>query len=246
MENFSKYFDEFVKSKKITEDLYYSESKEHRANVNKVIKLMSNAPEGIVLDAGCGVGNFVIPLSKRCKFVYGTDISKESLKICQQRMENDNIQNVSLQLSSVKEITLENICLDRILCFSVFQYLNYTEIKITIKEFKRILKHDGILILGFLNAGSPYGFSTKILRFLRRLLKGRKNYSSTNISYYKLKRIIEEEHGSIEIQHSAHFYPVLFPKRLINWISKKFYYEKYFPGFLKKYGFSILLKVRFY
>lgn len=102
-----------------------------------------------------------------------------------------------------------------------------------------------MLVIGFLNGGSPYGISTSIFRFLRQILKGGKKYLSTNIPYQKLKKMIENEKGSIQILHSAYFYPILFPSCIIRFISTRFYYEFFFSKFLRKYGLSLLISVHF-
>ncbi|HEY3249791.1 MAG TPA: class I SAM-dependent methyltransferase [Ignavibacteria bacterium] len=244
--DWSEYYDKFVKKNKgDLNDLYYTSSIEHNENINKIFKILSDDPDAIILDAGCGVGNFIIPLSYKCKFVYGIDISKESIKLCNERIMEKKIKNVVLKVSSVLKIPLESHCIDKILCLSVFHYLDYHQIELVIKEFKRILKKDGILIVNFLNGGSPHGLSTKFLRFIRQIIKGKKNYPSTNIPLKKLTEIIEKENGTTEIIHSAYFYPILFPDTIIRLINNRFYYERFLPEFLKRYGLSITLNVRF-
>jgi ubiquinone/menaquinone biosynthesis C-methylase UbiE len=244
--DWSEYYDEFVKKNQVDSDnLYYAKSIEHNENINKIFKILIDDPDAVVLDAGCGVGKFIIPLSYKCKFVYGVDISKESIKLCNESIMEKGINNVLLKISSVLNIPLDSNSIDKILCISVFQYLDDHQIELAIKEFKRLLKKDGILIVNFLNGGSPHGISTKFLRFIRQIIKGKKNYPSTNIPFKKLMEIIEKENATTEIIHSGDFYPRLFPGIIIRFINNRFYYERFFPEFLKKYGLSITLKVHF-
>jgi len=246
MEDFSNYYDNYVKTNtRPLEKIYYADSIEHNANVLKVEKLMTSDPEAIILDAGCGIGNFVIPFAKKCKFVYGVDTSPLSIEICKERLKNENIKNFHVEVGHITSLPLPDKSVDKISCFSVLQYLDVEETKVLIKEFKRVLKSNGIIVLGFLNGDSPHGKTTKILRFFRQLIKGKKKYPSTNISFKLLKKIISGDAGTIELHHSAYFYPVLFPKRIIGWISKRFYFEKYLPKPLLNYGKSLLITIKF-
>jgi ubiquinone/menaquinone biosynthesis C-methylase UbiE len=244
--DWSEYFDKIViKNQGDLNDIYYENSIEHNENIKKIFRILSDDPYAVILDAGCGVGNFVIPLSYICKFVHGIDISKESINLCNKKIKEKKIANVSFKVSSVTEIPLDTNSVDKILCLSVLHYLDISQTEIAVKEFKRILKKDGILIVNFLNGDSPHGYSTKFLRFFRQILKGKKNYPSTNIPFKKLNEIIEKENGTAEIIHSAYFYPRLFPDIIIRFINNRFYHERFLPGFLKKYGLSITLKVHF-
>lgn len=242
----SEFFDDYVKKHKGTTDsLYYIESIEHKENINKIFRVLCDNPDSVILDAGCGVGEFLIPLSYKCRFVYGIDISNESIKQCNEKLKEKKIENSSLKVSSLTKIPLSNTSIDKILCVSVLQYLETPEIETAIQEFKRVLRKDGVIIINFSNGGSPYGFSTTLLRFIRKMIKGGKKYPSTNIPFKKLKKIIENQKGKLEILHSAYFYPILFPNSIIRFIGSRFYFERFLPKFLLKYGFSISLIVRF-
>jgi len=239
-------FDKIVKNKGVSENIYYADTKEHREGIKKILsKLTDDNPQNIILDAGCGICNFIIPLSANSKFIYGIDTSAESIKICKRRLKENNISNVDLEISSIIDLKFENNTMDKILCYSVFQYLNYDETIQTIKEFKRVLKNDGLLILGFLNGSSPYIVSARILMFIKKLIIGGRDKRPNNLKFKELKKIINAENGNIEIIHSSYFYPDIFPNKIANWIGKRFYYEKYFPKFIQKFGFSLILVIKF-
>lgn len=245
--DFGKYFDEYVKRNQTEKkSIYYSESIEHSENIKKIFSLIGDNQNQVVLDAGCGIGNFLVLLSKTCKHVHGIDISQESINLCKKRIEKENIKNVSAQVASLTSIPLPDKCIDKIFCFGVLHYLTDIETEKSIKEFKRTLNNGGSIILAFVNGNSPWGISTRIIRSVRQVIKGRKEYSSNYISYNKLIKIIENQKGKVELLHSAYFYPVYFPTRLIEWIGNHFYFEKYLPGFIKKFGQSITIHVKFY
>lgn len=242
----SEFYDEHVKKYKgNTDSLYYFESKEHEENNRKIFAILGGDHDAVILDAGCGVGEYLIPLSHNCKYIYGIDISNESIKECSEKIKEKNIKNALVQVSSITEIPLGDSSVDKILCLGIFQCLDAPDIEIAVKEFKRIIKKDGVIIVSFLNGGSLHGISTDFLRFVRKMIKGEKKYSSHDISYKKLKKIIEDEGGTMEIFHSAYFYPRLFPSSITRFISKRFYFERFLPKFLLKYGLSISIIVRF-
>jgi ubiquinone/menaquinone biosynthesis C-methylase UbiE len=194
----AEFFDEYVKKNEGSPDsLYYIESIEYKENIRKFLQILSDNPDSVILDAGCGVGEFLIPLSYKCKFIYGIDISNGSIKQCSEKLKEKRIQNASLQVSSLTRIPFENNSIDKILCVSVLHYLDFTEIEMSIREFKRVLKKDGVLIINFSNGGSPYGISTNLLRFARKIIKGKKKYWSKEIPFKKLKNIIENEMGTL-------------------------------------------------
>jgi ubiquinone/menaquinone biosynthesis C-methylase UbiE len=244
--DFGKYFDEYVKKNRTEKDsIYYSQSIEHSENIKKIFSLIGNDQNQVILDAGCGVGNFLVQLSKICKHVYGIDISQESINMCEKRIKEENLKNVSVQTASLTIIPLPDKTIDKIFCFGVLLYLNNEETETSIKEFKRILKDNGSIVINFVNGSSPWGLTTKLIRSARQILKGRKEYSSNYISFNKLKNIIKNLKGEMELHHSAYFYPVYFPLRLINWIGNRIYFERYLPDFIKKFGKSITIQIHF-
>lgn len=246
IEYWARFYDDYVKKHRDNKDnIYYFDSIEQEENNRKIFGIMDGNHDAVILDAGCGVGDYLIPLSYKCRFIYGIDISNESIKQCREKLKAKNIVNASLQVSSVTEIPLADKSVDKILCFSIFQCLDVYEIEFVIKEFRRILKKDGLILINFLNGSSLHGLSTVLIRYVRKMVKGEKKYSSFNISYKKLKEIIEKEKGSLDIIHSAYFYPRFFPEPIIRYISKRFYFERFLPKFLLKYGLSLSVIIRF-
>ncbi|TAL63092.1 MAG: class I SAM-dependent methyltransferase [Bacteroidetes bacterium] len=244
--DFGSYFDEYVrKNKNNQETIYYTESIEHNENVKKIFSLIEDNHDQVILDAGCGIGNFLILLSKISKQVYGIDISQESINLCEKRIKEEKIENASVQVASLTDIPLPDKSIDKIFCYGVLLYLSNAETEIAIKEFKRILKDDGSVIINFVNGSSPWGITTRLIRAIRQVIKGKKEYSSNYIYYNKLRKIIENQKGQVNLIHSAYFYPVYFPARLIKWIGIRFYFEKYLPEYIKQFGKSITIYFQF-
>jgi len=244
--DFESYFDEYVRrNNNKQESIYYAESIEHSENVKKIFNSIGENQDQVILDAGCGIGNFLVLLSKKCKHIYGFDISKESVIFCKKRIQEENIKNASVQVASLIAIPLSDKSINKIICFSVLHYLTEEETVLSLKEFKRVLKDDGSIIINFVNGNSPWGISTKLIRIVRQIIKGRKEYSSDYISYKKLIQNIENLKGRATLCHSAYFYPVYFPVKLADCIGNHFYFERFLPGFIQKFGKSITIQVQF-
>lgn len=123
-----------------------------------------------LLDAGCGTGVNILRLHSRIRNVVGFDYAWGSLKRCQQRIQAHNIRNARLCMASVVAIPLPDCSVDKILCLSVFQYLNDTEVRQALEEFVRILKPGGTLILHVKNFWSLYWTTLLLAKKLKALL----------------------------------------------------------------------------
>ena len=108
--------------------------------ISRLIKVKDNSR---VLDAGCGIGSLLQIIYSEGKNLelYGIDISKEMLKIAGQKL-NDNAE---LSLKSVEKIDFKDRSFDYI--FSIDAFHHYANQKLAIRNFYRILKNGGKLIV---------------------------------------------------------------------------------------------------
>ena len=93
-------------------------------------------PYPIVADLGCGSGYFTVPISRKVKKVYGTDIQREMLEFLEQK-----IPNIKTLLSKENEIPLQNVSVDLLLTINaLYEFRNRERI---IREIQRVLKPKG-------------------------------------------------------------------------------------------------------
>lgn len=116
---------------------------------NLLLNPIKNAVEFInikkgskILDAGCGTGNLLKILNDRNDNLklYGADISKEMLKIARKKEKN-----AKLKLESVEKLSFRKNYFDYV--FSIDAFHHYYDYTLVMRNFYRVLKKGGYLIV---------------------------------------------------------------------------------------------------
>lgn len=100
--------------------------------------------QGRVLDAGGGIGQWGLALSKLNSRVDVIDILSERLFVGHHLASRNDNSNLFFKYGSIEKIPFEDSTFDAIICYSVFMFANK---KIAIKEFYRVLKPNGKLYI---------------------------------------------------------------------------------------------------
>lgn len=134
----------FRNSEKTWDSIAKSFDKTRNKPWEKCIDFIDRLPEdSVVADFGCGNGRHLIPCARRCKKVYGIDISKNLLDIVKEKLEKKYLENVILINSNLINIPLENDYLDSILYIASLHNIKNRENRIrSLKELRRTLKKD--------------------------------------------------------------------------------------------------------
>ena len=135
----------------------------------------------MVLDAGCGFGQWSLGLSHLNKKIHSIDINQNLVMTTKKILELENKKNVSLYVGSIENLPFEDNSFDAIMCYSVIYQTNFKE---SIKEFYRILKPDGIIYI----VANGFGW------YLYNLLTGHSSASDFDARKHSLQTIF----GSIE------------------------------------------------
>jgi len=98
-------------------DEAYAETEE----LDFIIKNIPHGKSKKILDLGCGVGKFLIPLTSMNYEVTGVDISHAVLDECKERLKKQNL-NACLINQSADEIDFTSffdaaICMDSVICY---------------------------------------------------------------------------------------------------------------------------------
>ncbi len=144
----------------------------HMGRLKKIISLIPKKKNMKILDAGCGEGQLLSMVSKKFGLfnpkLYGTDITAISLESAKKR-----IKNAKFSLQDLKNLDYKDEFFDVIMCTEVIEHV--PEYKKVLKEFERILKKGGLLIISF-----PNEFLWTISRFFlgRKPIKVPDHYNS--------------------------------------------------------------------
>ena len=110
------------------------------------IDFVNSLNGGRILDAGCGPGFFLAEINDNWE-KYGVEISKYNIDFI-----NEHFPDVKTSLSKLEELEYEDNFFDVIYCFQVIEHVE-DPIQI-IKEFKRVIKPNGTIILSTPNIES--------------------------------------------------------------------------------------------
>ncbi|WP_322923933.1 glycosyltransferase [Paenibacillus campi] len=114
---------------------------EHIQRYQSIVKLVQGK---VVLDAACGEGYGSNILADQAQFVYGVDIDPESIVNAQKKYDQANLKFFT---KSVAELPLENSSVDIVISFETIEHLDEETQHQFLKEIKRVLKPDGIVIM---------------------------------------------------------------------------------------------------
>ena len=127
----------------------------------EVISLVLENARGNILDAGCGEGTFIkwIFSENRASCCYGIDISPIGIEMAKQG--NDGVH---FRVGDLREMPYEDAFFDLIYCQSVLEHIsNYEE---ALKEFHRVLKPGGKLIIRVHNGGREGCLVADLVRYV--------------------------------------------------------------------------------
>jgi len=128
-------------------DYYYKPltGRIYRARLRLAADLLGESHYGSLLEVGYGSGIFLPELARRSDRLAGIDIHPESAQV--QEMLSRFGLTVDLREGSLFEMPFEDGEFDALVCLSVLEHI--TELEAALSEFHRVLRPDGIAVLGF-------------------------------------------------------------------------------------------------
>ena len=76
-------------------------------------------PENVVLDVGCGTGSLALELSRCVSEVHAIDLSREMIKIANQKAADEDIGNVTFHHTTLANVSFESETFDAICAYSI-------------------------------------------------------------------------------------------------------------------------------
>lgn len=105
-----------------------------------------------VLDAGCGIGEFLIPHLNDCKSAVGLDFSAQYLAEFSRRVGDSYSGRLTLKNADLRELPLGDNSIDFAFSFSTLYYIE--QIGEVLSELGRVLRSGGVAALEFGNKNS--------------------------------------------------------------------------------------------
>ncbi|MBA1341088.1 MAG: Ubiquinone biosynthesis O-methyltransferase [ANME-2 cluster archaeon] len=103
-------------------------------------------PPARILDAGCGLGRYTIPLAMREYDVTGVDISKFAITGLNNVRLRRNMQ-MGMAAADVCHLPFQNDTFDAVVAFGVLQHLLEEERSAALSEFARVLVPGGTIVI---------------------------------------------------------------------------------------------------
>lgn len=238
--------------------------------MNQVIKLIPNVDNSVVLDIGCGRGEYVYwAVVQGAKNVIGIDYSKDAIKIANEAKKKwpKHIQKkVKFVVADGKDVKFKKDMFDLVISTEVFEHLyDHEQIKL-LKNIKKYLKKDGKF---FIHTSPTRYFSDYTYKYwcypVSSLLVNinnfltRSNYGNilqpdklrndhhlqmhvNEPTYFGLKKMIEKAGYKGDILSSN----ISFTKPIISWKDSLFNFLVFFKPIANYPPFNILLGEDFY
>ena len=207
--------------------------------------IINNYNKILMMEVGCGIGSTSRLISNYNIDYIGIDYSKELIKIAKKNFETDKIKFKCL---NIKDSNYHNLA-DIIFMNGALHHM--TDLDLVLHKFEEILKVDGCVI-----ALEPLDNNLlfKFFRIIRKKID--KNYSSDQFffDYTLINKIFKNKNIEHEVIPFGFFTPPLAQIKLpfkLNIIFFKVFsfldtiIYKYFPMFIQKYSWNVIIKFRY-
>ncbi len=224
MMKLSTYYDSIAKE---YDKLYYGNKLKWMREIENIVIENEIKNDYLVLDIGCGTGEQLAKLNN----AIGLDISLNMAKIAYNKTDKFVV------VGDAENLPFKSKSFDCIISF--FGALNHVQLNRVLKEIKRVLKHDGILIFTVANVYDiRWIFKTLRKRGIKSTKKAIENKKGEIIKFINGKRIkVKTKFYNLnDIENALHKYNFhinyTFGTNITNSFIDKFIYK----SFLKNFG----------
>ena len=116
-----------------------------RYRVDKVLQLYEPGREERVLDLGCGWGTFCWALAHRVGEMVGLDFSQKSIDLCEARLSESAVRNVSFLCADARATGLDAESFHLIIAADLMEHLYPDDSQAVVAEAFRLLRSGGRL-----------------------------------------------------------------------------------------------------
>jgi SAM-dependent methyltransferase len=160
MQNWDEFWESHVKS--FEGEIEYSLRSAHG---HLTLRELQQFPEGRVLEAGCGLGNWISILQNRGYHAFGVDISESALQVAKKYCGADAL----MWQGDIRSMAVADASFDAIVSYGVIEH--FPNPFSAVKEFYRVLRPGGCCIV---TTPNPLCFHGLVGRHVLNLTKSRK------------------------------------------------------------------------
>lgn len=117
-------------------------------------RLFDVPAESLVLDAGCGTGNFSMKLAKKGNRVHGVDVSEPMLEVARNKVRSENV-DITFHHMDVYKLDFPNETFDAVFSMAAFEFIEHPQD--VLQEFFRVTKPGGHVLVGTITGDSSWG-----------------------------------------------------------------------------------------
>lgn len=130
----------------------------HSLEKDLVFKLLGDVEKNLVLDSGCGTGNYSLELRRKGALVVGLDSSFEMIKIARNKASLEGLE-INWVLASNGNLPFKDKCFDKMISVTSLEFCK-GHVKEIAGEMVRTTKNR--MIIGFLNKWSLFFIQKRI------------------------------------------------------------------------------------
>ncbi len=116
-----------------------------RLLARKVLRVLNKNGKGLLLDVGCSHGAFSFELARRGYSVVGVDVNRESIEVGERIRAHLGLKNMVFHHTDILSNHFSEKQFDVIMMFETLEHIK--EDSKVIREFNRLLKDEGIIIV---------------------------------------------------------------------------------------------------
>ncbi|WP_169237500.1 class I SAM-dependent methyltransferase [Candidatus Roseilinea sp. NK_OTU-006] len=113
---------------------------------SRLLRFLEPKPDWTVLDLGCGNGAFTLPLARYVRRIHAVDVQPAMVAALRRRLCRAGLDNVVVHVAPATRLPFEAHTFDAVLMISVLPMLH--DRSAALSEARRVLKPDGVLIVG--------------------------------------------------------------------------------------------------
>ncbi len=128
-------------------DKQHTKFRNYENEASRITQALGISKNDIVVDMGCGTGGVSIYLAKSCKKLYAIDISPKMIELCNNKIANEDIDNVFPICSGLLSYKHNGEPVDVVISNAVLHHLPDFWKLVALKKINEILKPGGKFFL---------------------------------------------------------------------------------------------------